>query len=98
MTSRSESAATPRTDAAAAKYRPGWQQKWEDMVALSASLELEAANWRTQAKEWRECAADLAAGKEGAADACMALNARYSAPEPGPRVDYEYTSADVHDS
>ena len=89
-------AATPRTDAAAGKYRPGWQQKWEDMVALSASLELELTNWRTQAEEWRKCATDLAAGKEDAADAYMALNARYSVHEP--RVDYEYTSADVADS
>jgi hypothetical protein len=91
-------APTPRTDAAAGKYRTGWQEKWEDMVALSASLELELTNWRTQAEEWRECATNLAAGKEDAGDAYMALNARYSAPEPGPKVDYEYTSADVHDS
>ena len=75
MTSRSE---TPRTDAAAGKYRPGWQEKWEDMVACAASLETELTNWRRQATEWRDCATGLADKKEDAIDAYYALNGRYS--------------------
>jgi len=107
MTSRSEMAATPRTDAAAGKYRPGWQEKWEDMVALSAELELELTNWRMQAELWRECATNLAERTttkevqlqpwQDAYDAFLSLKARFTEPM-GPRVDYEYTSADVHDS
>ena len=100
-------AATPRTDAAAGKYRTGWQQKWEDMVALSAELELELTNWRMQAELWRECATNLAERTttkevqlqpwQDAYDAFLSLKARFTEPM-GPRVDYEYTSADVHDS